>query len=113
MALLTKQALVYTTGAVPTLAAVSASDTVVDFGNGKTHFLWYKNTNAATSTVTITPPGATSYGGTLSPIVVVLAATTGQAMIPLHPDWADATGTITLAHTGTITNTTVALVRTP
>jgi hypothetical protein len=115
MALLSKQSLVYSSGAVPTLAAASTSDTVTDFGNGTTHFLWYKNTDANTKTLTVIPSGATPYGVAYSNLVYTLTSSTGQLMIPLHPGMADSTGTITVALTGTggATGVTVALVRTP
>lgn len=115
MALITKQALVYSSGAVPTLAAASTSDTVTDYGNGATHFLWYKNTDANVKTLTIDPGGSNVLGIADANLVYTLGSSTGQLMIPLHPIMADSTGTITVTLTGTggATGVTVALVRTP
>ncbi|GGM55501.1 hypothetical protein GCM10012275_28270 [Longimycelium tulufanense] len=112
MAALTLNTLDYATGAVPTFEAASTSDTVNDAGNGHSHFLWYKNTNAAARTVTITAPGNTPYEQANPDPSFTLAATSGELMIPLHPAYQDASGLVTIT-LDAIAGVTVAYVRTP
>lgn len=106
-------------GLAPAYSNATASDTVPGATGDDTIFIHAKNTNAAAATVTISPalssirvPGV----GTVSvpSIAVTIPATTGDKMIgPIPAAYIDATGTITLANTGTITNLTLAAVRLP
>jgi hypothetical protein len=96
-------------GTKPTLVPASASDTA-EVGNGVNTFLVYKNTNAATRTVTIAVPGDTDYGEPLPDPTYTLAATTGELWIPLRKDFAvDGRATVTV--TPAVTDVTVAVVR--
>lgn len=98
-------------GSAPSLVAASASDTA-QVGNGLNTFLVYENTGSTgPATVTITPPGKTSYGVNL-PDKVVTLATGAKAWIPLRRDYADETGRATLAHGGAgLADLKVAVVR--
>lgn len=106
-------------GITPSYSAASASDTVPGVTPDDRVFLHYKNTNASTATVTIVPIVASrtvpGIGVVFTPsLVVTIPANTGDKMVgPIPPDYIDATGGITMAHTGTITNLTVAPVRLP
>jgi len=99
-------------GTKPTFAAASLSDTA-PIGSGNNTFVVYRNTNAATRTVTVTVPGNTSYGvanpenGPLT-----LPVTTGELWIPLRKayDPGDSGGRATLA-LSVIQDVTVAVVR--
>lgn len=83
-------------GSAPTLATPSASDTA-QVGNGLNTFLLVKNSHAtAVTTVTITPPGKTSYGVNLPPKVVTVPGAS-ERWIPLRRDYADETGRATIA----------------
>lgn len=84
------------TGLNPTFAAANSTDTVKPDERG---FLVYKNTNAATRTISVvTPTKLDQFGQNLPDIVVTIAATTGEERIgPLVQDLADpATGLITI-----------------
>jgi len=106
-------------GLAPSYSAASASDTVTGVNPDDRLFLHYKNTNASPATVTITPVIASrrvpGIGIVFTPnLVLTVPATTGDKMAgPIPPDYIDATGTVTMAHTGTITNLTVAAIRLP
>lgn len=112
MAALTTQFIV-DAGTKPTLVAASASDTA-EVGNGHNTFLVYKNTNAATATVTVVVPGNTSYGQANPDPSFTVAALTGENWIPLRKEFdaGDGSGRVTVTATGTITNLTVAVVQT-
>lgn len=109
MALLTIQDIV-DAGTAPTFGAAGATDTA-DVGNGRNVFVVYKNTNAATRTVTITVPGNTSYGQPTPDPVINLAATTGEVWIPLRSEYRDPTTGLASLITSAQLNVTVALVR--
>lgn len=118
MAAIATQSIIFA-GLAPTYSAASASDTVSGVNPDDRLFLHYKNTNAAAATVTITPVIATrrvpGIGVVFTPnLVLTVPANTGDKMTgPIPPDYIDATGTVTMAHTGTITNLTVAAIRLP
>jgi hypothetical protein len=76
-------------GTAPTFVAATAADTV-EVGNGKNTFLVVKNSGAE-GTVTIPVPGNTSYGELNPSSVTTVAATTGEAWIPLRKEFQDST----------------------
>jgi hypothetical protein len=103
-----------------TYQAATASDQVQGVVADERLFIHAKNTNAATATVTINAVAPTSAKvpgvGVVSvpAIAVTIPATTGDRMIgPIPAAYIDATGNVTLANTGTITNLTLAAVRLP
>lgn len=100
-------------GTVPTFAAAAATSNTAEVGNGHDTFLVVKNTNGATRTVTITVPGNTEYGQPAPDPVITVAATTGEAWIPLRKayDAADGTGRATFVLEATA-GVTLAVVRT-
>lgn len=109
MAALTTQSIVYAATA-PTFGAAAASDTA-EVGTGRNTFAVYKNTNAATRTVTVTlPTTGTPYTETAGTVAYTLGATTGELWIPLHPDYAGADGRCTITTSAQL-NVTVAVVR--
>lgn len=116
MAAIVTSTLNYQTGALPSFASAAASDTFDNPGSSGKIFVVYRNTNAATRNITITMPGTPleSYGSAKpNPATggfYTLGATTGELWIPLHPEFADATGRITIT-TSAQTNVTVAAVR--
>lgn len=98
------------TGLAPVLAAANSTDTVKADDRV---WLLYRNTNAATRTITVvTPTKLDQWGQALPDIVVTIAATTGEEKIgPMVQDLADpATGLITINLSAT-TNVTVAAIR--
>lgn len=110
MATLTKQ-MITLAGLSPAYVAVSGGgDKVVPADNSFVHF---KNTNAATFTVTIDDPtsigpsGATQFN---PDVAVVIPATTGDKMIgPIGARFASPSdGLAAMTYTGTTTNGTVA-----
>lgn len=101
-------------GITPTYAAVTGGGDACEVGDNV--FLHFKNTNAATYTVTlVSPAGNSSYAN--APYVVagvVIPATTGDKMIGpisagLFKD--PTTGLCSITYTGTTTNGTVACVK--
>jgi hypothetical protein len=108
MAALTTQKIV-AAGTVPTLAAASTSDTAV-VNDGRTNFLWYKNTGAQ-KTVTVATPGLLDTGDAHPPKVYTLPATTGELMIPLIKRYDDGTGRATITLSPDATGVTVAVVQ--
>ncbi len=107
-------------GITPSYQAASASDVVAGATGEERIFIHAKNSNAATATVTIVPVAPTTAkvpgAGVLSlpSIAVTIPATTGDKMIgPIPAAYIDATGGITLANTGTITNLTLAAFKLP
>ena len=111
MALLTTHEIGHS-GTLPTLSAVSASDTFVP--DDRT-FLWVKNTNAATRDITIATVKTGVGGLAVADVTVTIGATTGEEMIGPYPysQFADAsTGLATVTYTSA-TNVTAAVVRVP
>ena len=108
MALLTPQQ-IKITGLAPVLAAANSTDTVAA---DERVFLLYRNTNAATRTITVvTPTKLDQYGQALPDIVITIAATTGEERIgPMTQDLADSTGLVTVNLSATA-NVTVAAIR--
>ena len=96
--------------------AATSSDTIPGVATGQERlFIHAKNSNAATATITINAVQPTSakvpgVGNVSVPAIsVVIPATTGDKMIgPIPAAYIDATGTVTLVNTGTITNLTLA-----
>jgi hypothetical protein len=107
MALQSTQTLV-DAGTAPTFAAAAATDTLT-YSSGL--FVVYKNTNAATRTVTITVPGNTTYGQALPDPVLTLGATTGELWIPMRSIYRDSTTGLVTVAVSVITNVTIAVVR--
>lgn len=111
MAALTTQNIV-NAGTKPTFVAAAASDTA-DIGSGLDTFVVYRNTDAASKTVTVTVPGTTSYG-VANPAngPLTLSASTGELWIPMRKayDPGDGLGRATLTLSN-VTNVTVAVVR--
>jgi hypothetical protein len=107
-------------GVTPSYQAATASDTIPGAVTNERVYIHAKNSNAATATITINPvspltarvPGV---GVVAVPaIAVTIPATTGDKLIgPIPAAYIDATGTITLANTGTITNLTIAAILLP
>lgn len=113
MATLTTQVIVRT-GITPSYAAVAGGGDACEVGDDI--YLHFKNTNAATYTVTLAIPSSNSgYSGiTYTNTAVVIPATTGDKLI--GPITAGAykdptTGLCTITYTGTTTNGTVACVK--
>jgi hypothetical protein len=107
-------------GVTPTYQAATNSDTIPGATNDERLYIHAKNSNAATATITIQPvsPLTAKVPGvgvvSVPPIAVTVPATTGDKLIgPIPAAYIDATGTITLANSGTITNLTVAAFRLP
>jgi hypothetical protein len=107
-------------GITPSYQAATASDTIPGANGNERLFLHAKNTNAATATVTIQPVSPTTAkvpgvgNVTIPNIAVTIPATSGDKMIgPIPQAYIDATGTVTLANTGTITNLTLAAISLP
>ena len=108
MALLTAQSTV-ATGLQPSYASVAASDT---FAPANNRFLFLKNTNAATRTVTITTTRTGPGGVSITDWVGTIAATTGELVFgPFPPDqFADgSTGLATVTCSATA-GVTIALI---
>lgn len=120
MAALTLQVTDFNTPLAPSYAAATASDTCAGITSDDRCIIHAKNTNAATATITLNPVAPTNVkvpgvGTVAVPSKAwVIPVTTGDRMIgPIPPAYIDATGTITLLNTGTITNLTLAVVRVP
>jgi hypothetical protein len=109
MAILTTQAITRA-GVTPSYAAVAGGGDACEVGDDI--YLHFKNTNAATCTVTLAiPSGASPYSNvTFTNVAVVIPATTGDKLIgPVSALFKDpTTGLCTITYTGTSTNTTVA-----
>jgi hypothetical protein len=113
MAALTTQDLV-DAGTKPNFAlnTPTASDTV-EIGNGMNIVAIYKNASGSPVTLTIATPGNTTYGVANPPNVIVIAATTGEAWVPMRKAYDQGTSNpgkalVTLSAT---TSVTVAVVR--
>ena len=95
-------------GADPAFSAVGGAGDTVAFDDRT--FLEYRNTDAATRTVTVAIPG-TTHGTAVPDLAVVVPATTGVKRIKLTPDMVDpTTGNIALSYSATA-NLTVAALR--
>jgi hypothetical protein len=113
MATLTTQVIVRT-GITPSYAAVTGGGDACECGDDI--YLHFKNTNAATYTVTLAiPSGSSGFSNvTYTNTTVTIPATTGDKLIgpitaPLYRD--PTTGLCTITYTGTTTNGTVACVK--
>lgn len=109
MALLAPQQ-INITGLNPVFGAANSTDTIRPDDRV---FVVYRNTNAATRTITVvTPSKLDQFGQALPDIVITIAATTGEERIgPMVQDLADpTTGLITINLSAT-TNVTVAALR--
>lgn len=104
MAVLTTQHIV-DAGTKPNFAldTVGVSNTA-EIGNGRNTFLVVKNASGASITVTVVVPGNVDYGQATPDPVFTVAATTGEAWIPLRQAFYDpnagvgrATVTVSLA----------------
>lgn len=90
MANLATQTLV-NAGTAPTFGAAAASDTA-EVGNGYNTFAVYKNTNAASRTITVVAPGNTDYGVANPDPAFVLgdgSVTPTEVWIPLRKAYED------------------------
>jgi len=100
-------------GITPSFAAVTGGGDACEVGDDI--YLEFKNTNAATYTVTLAiPSSASTYPGvTYTNVAVVIPATTGDKIIgPISALFKDpTTGLCTITYTGTTTNGTVACVK--
>lgn len=96
-------------GTKPTFASAAASDTA-EVGAGR--FAVYRNASGAPVTVTLLLDHLTlSSGDTYPDKAYTVAATTGEAWIPLLPEYAEgSTGRVTIT-TSAQTSVTVAVVR--
>lgn len=113
MAALTTQNIV-AAGTAPTFGAAAASDTA-EVGSGVNSFAIYRNTNAASRTVTVTVPGNLSYGQATPNPAFTLAAgdvTPTEKWIPLRKEYdvSDGTGRCAIT-TSAQAGVTVAIVR--
>jgi hypothetical protein len=91
-------------------AATVSGDTFV---NDERTFLHIKNTNAATRDVTVTPSRLVD-GRAASPLVVTVAALTGDVLIGPFPaaDYNNTDNVVSITYSA-VTNLTIALVRLP
>ena len=111
MALLTAQTPTPSAGLVPVYGAANASDTFNVFGPGV--FLYVKNTNASTRTITLTTPNA--YRGlAVADPGPTIAATTGELILgplmqDLYMDPSTGVGTVTPSATPGVTLALVSL----
>lgn len=98
------------TGAALSFAAASASDTA-EYGNGSNTFLYVKNANAGSVTVTLPVIGNTFFG-TPNPDNVIVIPTATDRLIPLRRAYDDGNGngraTVTFSPNASVT---VAVVR--
>lgn len=113
MATLTTQTIVRT-GITPSYAAVAGGGDACEVGDDV--YLHFKNTNAATYTVTLAiPSSASSYSTVVyTNTQVTIPATTGDKLVgPITPTlYKDTTtGLCQITYTGTTTNGTVACVK--
>jgi hypothetical protein len=109
MATLTTQSITRA-GVTPSFTAVAGGGDACECGDDV--YLEFKNTNAATYTVTLAiPSGASTYPNvTYTNVAVTIPATTGDKLIgPVSSLFKDpTTGLCTITYTGTTTNGTVA-----
>lgn len=101
-------------GTTPSYTACNASDTVPGAARNERLFLHYKGGASTNATLTIVPVAPTSVKipgvGTVNigNMGVTLGANVDKMVGPITDAYIDATGNITLAHTGTLTGLTVA-----
>lgn len=109
MALLATQVPTPGAGLVPSFTAAAASDTFVP--SDRT-FLYVKNTNAATRTITVTTPGTTG-GLAIADMVGTVGATTGELILGPFPayNYADPTTGLATVTPSATTNVTYAVVQ--
>jgi hypothetical protein len=89
-----------------TFGAVGGAGDTIDFDDRT--FLEYKNTDAATRTVTVAIPG-TVHGTAIPDLAVIVAATTGVEKIKLTPDMVDpSNGKINITYSATANLTAAA-----
>lgn len=113
MAAITTFELIYTDGVNnPTFVAAASSDDFEAPNRAGQMYAHYKNTNAASRTLTVTVPGTNVYAAANPDPTYTLDATTGEVLIPLHPTWANTSGRIDIA-VSAITNVTVTCVKLP
>lgn len=110
MALLATQTPTAAAGLVPAFTAAAASDT---FLPSDRTFIYVKNTNAATRTITVTTPGTTA-GLAIADMVGTVGATTGELILGPFPaqNYADPTtglATVTPSATANVTYAVVQL----
>lgn len=106
MALLSTQQIQITGPAITLAAAAAGGDTVTP---GDRTFLWVKNTDATSKTVTVVVPGE-YYAQPLTDVAVTVPATTGERLIgPLDQKLAT-DGVVSITYSA-VTNVTVAAVR--
>ncbi|WP_406527382.1 hypothetical protein [Streptomyces sp. I8-5] len=101
-------------GTAPTFGAASASDTA-EVGNGYNTFAVYRNSGAASVTVTVAAPGNTSYGEPNPDPDFTLgdgSSNPTEAWVPLRKEYdaGDGSGRATIT-VSPATNVTVAIVR--
>lgn len=99
-------------GTKPTYVNSSVSDTA-EVGNGVNTFLHYKNTGGSISVVTVVVPGINSYAQPNPDPAISIAATTGEAWIPLRRayDAGDGSGRVTVTATNSGATLQVAVVQ--
>lgn len=107
MALIALSTMSYTTAALPSFSAASASDTFQGPSAEGRRFAVYRNTAAASRTITVDLVSIDTFGRTNTDLVYTLATSTGELWIPLHPSMSDSTGAITITCSST-TSVTVA-----
>lgn len=101
-------------GVTPSYSAASASDSVPAVPRTERLFLHYKGGASTSATLTIAPVAPTSakvadVGQVAVPnISVSLGANVDKMIGPIPGAYIDATGNVTLVHTGTLTGLTVA-----
>jgi len=115
MTLRTKQTLAVSTGAGPTFAAATASDTVAPGNN-----VWaeYRNTDSVSKTITVVTPGNDPFGVAFADKAYTLAAGGGagnivpsEIRIPLIKEFQDpTTGLVTITTGVAVTGVTMAVV---
>jgi hypothetical protein len=94
----------------PSFVAVSASDTMLPDGDGRT-FLAVRNTSGSSDTVTIVIPGTDQFGSAIPDPPITVPATNGEKWIPVTAAMADpSTSLVTVTHSQT-TSVTCAFVR--
>jgi hypothetical protein len=111
MALLSTQVPTVAAGLVPSFASAAASDT---FAPSDRTFLYVKNTNASTRTITVTTPGTAAGGLAIADMVGTVGATTGELILGPFPyqNYADPTtgvATVTPSATAGVTYAVVQL----
>ena len=110
MSLRTKQTMSVATGAAPTFAAATASDTMAPAPNV---FVVYRNANAAVCTVTVITPGNDAFGVAIPDKAYTLAdgsTTVTERWIPLIKEMQDPTTRVVTITCDPIADVTLAVV---